>query len=329
MDTSFEPVLVSCIIIAYNQNKYIQEAIDSVLAQDYLNIELIVADDCSTELNQNQLNDYINSKRNSNISNWFIYSNSINLGTVKNINTAIRKAKGGFIKIFGADDALANNSVISTQVRFLNDNPQVPIVTGKSMQCDQEMNLIYDKYVELTNQLITKVGELNSKIAKRKFIRKNYIFPYVTQSMCFRRSFFDEYGLYDEKYKLLEDTPMMERIIEHGICVGFVDEYMIKHRTRVGISSAEIIYSSRSRAYYCDCKTLAESQLELENSLLERLYLRHQKQIASFRIELCDSKGGRKEKIGLIIKYLPNIVLYILGNPKKAFSKIRQQTIKN
>lgn len=328
MDTLFEPTLVSCIIISYNQDKYIQEAIDSVLVQEYENIELIVADDCSAAFNQNQLSDYINSKRNSNISSWLVYSNQINLGTVKNINTAIRKAKGKFIKIFGADDALANCSVISTQIRFLIDNPKIPIVTGKSMQCDQEMNPIYDKYVELTNQLITKVSDLNSKTAKRKFIKKNYIFPYVTQSMCFRRSFFDEYGMYDEKYRLLEDTPMLERIIEYGICVGFIDEYMIKHRTRVGISSAEIIYSKRSRAYYCDCRILAESKIELSNSLLGKLFLYHQKQIASFRIELCDSKAGRKEKIVLVIKYFPNILFYILGNPKKAFAKIKQKIIK-
>lgn len=325
MNTLLNPPLVSCIIISYNQDKFIYEAIDSVLCQEYKNIELIVADDCSTSFNMNQLNDYINKKRNDSISSWLVYSNPINLGTVKNINTAIGKARGEYIKIFGADDALANCSVISTQIQFLMDNPQVPIVTGKSMQCDQEMNPIYDKYVELTNRLIIRVNELNSKSAKRRFIRKNYIFPYVTQSMCFRRRFFDEYGLYDEKYRLLEDTPMSERIIEYNICVGFVDEYVIKHRTRVGISSADIIYSNRSRAYYFDCKILAESKIESSNSLLEKISLHHQKRIASFRIKLCDCKGSRKEKIVIVLKYFPNILLYILRNPKKAYVKSRRK----
>lgn len=50
--------LVSIAIITYNQKEYLRECIESCLSQDYPNIEIVIADDCSTDGTQAMLRDY-------------------------------------------------------------------------------------------------------------------------------------------------------------------------------------------------------------------------------------------------------------------------------
>lgn len=314
--------LLSCIIITYNQGKYIYDAIESVLSQNYSEFELIIADDCSQDFDQKKLEAYVDERKTASLVKYTIYSNEKNIGTVKNINRAIMKATGKFIKIFGGDDAIAGEYVFSSQVAYLTDNPDDFIVTGKTVQCDENLNEIFDKNVEKNNRLIPIVISAKSKEEKHRLISNNYIFPYTTQAMCFRKEFFLTYGLYDERYQLLEDTPMMNRIIDQSIPVGFQDVFVIRHRTKVGISSADILYNARSLRYYEDCKLLARDALNRSETVSDMLKAWQQFRIASFRVDLC-SRRTKYAKVLYSIQYFPNIVWYIISNPEKAFRKIK------
>jgi glycosyltransferase involved in cell wall biosynthesis len=84
--------LVTIICLCYNQEDYVLESLSSVLNQDYPSLELIIVDDCSTD----------NSK--SVIEKWLIdfpqiqfITNSINLGSTKSFNKALKKANGKYI----------------------------------------------------------------------------------------------------------------------------------------------------------------------------------------------------------------------------------------
>lgn len=56
--SDIEQPLVSVCIITYNQKKFLRECIESVLAQDYPNIEIIVGDDASTDGTQEMLREF-------------------------------------------------------------------------------------------------------------------------------------------------------------------------------------------------------------------------------------------------------------------------------
>ncbi len=91
--------LVSVLMTAYNREKYIGEAIESVLESSYQNFELIVVDDCSTDNTASIVQSYANQD-----SRVFYYRNKENLGDYPNRNKAASYAKGEYIKYLDSDD---------------------------------------------------------------------------------------------------------------------------------------------------------------------------------------------------------------------------------
>ena len=103
--------LFTIILLNYNQEKYIYEALDSILKQDYKNLELIIADDSSVIFEKNKISKYLKTQNDK--LTFFFMENRVNQGTVKTVNNAIKKAHGEYILIFAADDKLYDDKVIS------------------------------------------------------------------------------------------------------------------------------------------------------------------------------------------------------------------------
>lgn len=69
--------LVSIIVLTYLQRHILNDCIDSILSQDYPNIELIICDDCSADFDCDEVYQYIEQNKKSNISNIVIYNHLI------------------------------------------------------------------------------------------------------------------------------------------------------------------------------------------------------------------------------------------------------------
>lgn len=93
--------LVSVLMTAYNREKYISEAIESVLVSTYKNFELIIVDDCSKDLTVQIARGY--EEKDNRIK---VYQNPINLGDYPNRNKAASYAIGRYIKYLDSDDIL-------------------------------------------------------------------------------------------------------------------------------------------------------------------------------------------------------------------------------
>ncbi|MDC3231265.1 glycosyltransferase, partial [Acidimicrobiia bacterium] len=104
---------VSVIMSAYNAEKSIEKTISSLLMQTYKNLEIIIADDGSTDRTYELLENF--SQNNKNIS---LIKNSENLGLTKSLNILLGLAKGYYIARQDADD-YSNANRISNQVRFI------------------------------------------------------------------------------------------------------------------------------------------------------------------------------------------------------------------
>ncbi len=82
--------LVSIIMSVYNEERYIQESLDSVLSQTLDNFELIIIDDCSTDKTTEMIEGYHDSRIR-------LYRNKKNQGLTKNLNNALRYCRGDIL----------------------------------------------------------------------------------------------------------------------------------------------------------------------------------------------------------------------------------------
>ena len=116
--------LVSIGVPAYNAKKYIGETIQSILAQDYPRIELLIQDNCSTDGTWELLEEL--AAQHPQIS---IQQNERNLGMVGNFNRVISRGRGGYVMAMGSDDLL-EPGFVRRCVETFTQNPQAGIVTA-------------------------------------------------------------------------------------------------------------------------------------------------------------------------------------------------------
>jgi glycosyltransferase involved in cell wall biosynthesis len=99
--------LVSVLMCNFNYAAYIEDAIESVLSQDYPNIELVIVDDGSTDKSTKIIGKY---QENKNVKTIFLKNNQ---GLCYARNRAIDASTGDFLLFFDSDDLLPRNYITS------------------------------------------------------------------------------------------------------------------------------------------------------------------------------------------------------------------------
>lgn len=107
--------LVSVIMPSYNTAQYIRESIESVLSQTYVNWELIIVDDCSTDNTDDVVAPFLIDER------IKCFKNDMNSGAAESRNRALREAKGKWIAFLDSDD-LWNPEKLAKQIEFMKSN---------------------------------------------------------------------------------------------------------------------------------------------------------------------------------------------------------------
>ena len=194
--------MISVIILSYRQYTHIYEAIDSVLHQCYPAVELIIADDCSGDFPKQKIEDYIQNRKKGNIISYCVYSNPSNYGTVKNLNTAINKSSGHYIAVLAGDDKFYDSTVLSKIVKRLSVS-KTGVIVCRRLKCDIEMNPI--RYMP-TDGHIRIIERLNTYDKQHSaFIRSEYYEMASGSCTYYTREKLMKDGLFDEKFRLLED----------------------------------------------------------------------------------------------------------------------------
>ena len=130
--------LVSVVMPAYNGEKYIGEAIESILNQTYTDFELIIIEDKSTDHTLQAIQKYKDSR-------IHLYTNSYNRGISYSTNLGISHSKGKYIALLDDDD-LALKRRLEWQVAFMEEHAEIDILGGRSAMIDESGNFIrYDK----------------------------------------------------------------------------------------------------------------------------------------------------------------------------------------
>ena len=114
-----EKPLVSIALCTYNGERFLRKQLDSLLLQDYENIEIIAVDDCSTDRTWNILGYYARRDR-----RLHIHQNEENLGYARNFEKAIKLCSADFIALADQDDIWIK-SKIKALVRAIKENVMV------------------------------------------------------------------------------------------------------------------------------------------------------------------------------------------------------------
>ena len=180
---------VSVIIPTYNRLPMLREAVNSVLAQDFEDIELIVVDDGSTDGTGKEMKRYGGRVR--------LLQHSKNKGVSAARNRGILHARGKYIAFLDSDDLWVKGK-LKTQVTFLDENPHYPLC--------------------YTDEIWVRKGKrVNPKLKHKKY--SGWVFekclPLCTispSSAMMRKTLISKVGLFDEALPVCEDYDLWLRV---------------------------------------------------------------------------------------------------------------------
>lgn len=302
--------ILSIIVLTYKHDKLLFETLDSVLNQDYSYIQLIVAEDGAKEFDVDAVKNFVSANANSNLIDCQILHPNTNYGTVKNLNKALARAQGEFIKIIAGDDIFSRKNTATKQIEYLITNPDKMLVLGDIVECDTNMVAISNS--NFNAEEIKKIMTRSREEMLRYFCRKNSSFI-ATQAICFRKTFFEKYGVYDERFKLIEDLSMAVRIISEGVPFGYQEFPCVNHRGSVGVSTSSNPFEVSKMLYYQDLLSYYDLVLLPFRNTVGKMFVDMRRALIAFRIEFSQMNSENStntSRAKLVVKNIVPICYY-------------------
>ena len=182
---------VSVIIPIYNQAKFIDNAIESVLKQSYQDFEIIVINDGSTDHTEAMVKGFIDFRI-----RYICHKKNLCLSEAR--NTGIRASRGEYIALLDADDEFLPEK-LDMQVKLLQNEPyDVGVVCAWSFNIDENGNYISKRCLPRKEGYIFK-----------DLLSTNYL---SVPALLIRRECFEKVGLFDSSLDGQEDWDMWIRI---------------------------------------------------------------------------------------------------------------------
>jgi glycosyltransferase involved in cell wall biosynthesis len=230
---------------------YLEEAIESVLSQDYPNIELIVLNDGSTDNTHEFLQKY---------KGKFYYDSHPNMGQAETLNKGWRMSRGEIIGYLSADDILTKDAVS---------------VTVKTFQENSDIVLTYPDNFFINSR---------SDVIRKHTAPEYDYYNFVIHAKCrigvgafFLRTTFDKIGGWDSKYRLMPDYAYQLRLARLGK-FKYIPQVLGYSRVHSQSLSASKMSSETADEFITVMKkelmvSTDKKLLDLKDKILSRSYL--------------------------------------------------------
>jgi glycosyltransferase involved in cell wall biosynthesis len=208
---SAPPPLVSVVMPVYNAERFLAEAIESVLAQTYPHFELVLVDDGSHDGSPRIAREY--AAKDPRVR---ALRNERNLGIVKTRNRAFAEAspQAVYFAVLDSDDVCLPQR-LERQVEFLERHPDHALVGGHTLIIDERgAEIGYRRYPDSHERI------------RRAITRYN---PIAQPTVMIRRSALDAVGTYDERYPRCQDYDLWLRMAAR-FKLANLDEFTLKYR---------------------------------------------------------------------------------------------------
>lgn len=206
--------LISVVMSVYNEEKYLQEAIDSILGQTVQDFELIIVDDCSTDRTHEILREYQDPR-------IHVVWNEENKGLTVNLNLAVSLAKGRYIARMDGDDR-SHPDRFEKELRYLKDHPEMKLISCRTETFGREhlrSDIQGDPEYLRCRMLVRPV------LAHPGFLAKGEVF----RELGFR---------YDESFRQAQDYDLAARL-SRRYAIGICPEVLLEYRAHEGQVSSK------------------------------------------------------------------------------------------
>lgn len=230
--------LVSVIIPCYNQGHYLTEAVNSVLAQTYQPVEIVVVDDGSTDNTRQVAETYTSVK--------YVYQKNGGLSAAR--NAGIDNSHGEFLIFLDSDDWLLPEA-IAINIKYLKENPTAAFVSGSHKKIKD-------------NVVIPEIRNPITLHPYHQLLHQNYIG--MIAAVMFRRWIFDRYRYdtslhscedYDLYLKITRDHPVIDHVEDialyriHGNSISGNISLMLQDVTKVMMRQKNNLHGEKEEKY--------------------------------------------------------------------------------
>jgi len=215
--------LVTISTPCYNHEKYLPDYFESIIAQTYKNIELIIFDDASQDNSQKVIEGYLPKLKKRFARVVYIPSDK-NVGLVKNCNEGIDLARGKYIIGFASDDIMLPTRV-EENVKFLEEHKDYGMVYSDAY--------VFRDWIDLKN---INLDKLDYYLRQRKYYFGNIMNQLLVSNfipaptVCIKKECFNKVGKYNEDY-FYEDYDMWLKIAEN-YKIGYINKKLALYRIR-------------------------------------------------------------------------------------------------
>lgn len=205
---------VSIITLSYNSGESLLLSIDSAFEQNYENVEIIIADDCSKGFSCQEVERYIKNKFSTSKKKLTVKKNDENIGTVKNLNKAINLASGEIIIHLSSGDTFFDHSTVSCIVEKFKEDSCPFIITSRVLVDKLTRNRIrfMPDWEERRN-----IKRINTPKKQNTAIYTGNFYNMASgAALAYKTEYIRCMGLFDESYVLWEDGPFFEKVTRNG-----------------------------------------------------------------------------------------------------------------
>lgn len=198
---------VSVIMSFYNDEKYITEAVESILKQTFSDFEFITVNDGSTDGSAEIIRSFGDKRIK-------LIVNKKNLGLTKSLNRALTASTGEYIARMDADD-IALPHRFEKQVKFLDENAHIPLVG------------CWVEFIDPDGKS-TGIKKFPTEDSEIKKVLISYL-PFRHPTLVIRKKVLAELGFYDESFLYAQDYELILRIAAK-YPVANIPEVLLRYR---------------------------------------------------------------------------------------------------
>ncbi len=246
--------LISICVPSYNHQKFVKEAVESVLNQTYSNFELIIIDDCSVDNSINIIKSYDDPRIK-------FYQNEDNMGGYRTLNKAARLAKGDLVAILHTDDKY-DHHFLEEIVKAYNKYPDSKVFVTAVYNQDDVLRHITPIYPFNSEGIITR-KEAMTRLTYDNNIGNGVNLVIHKDALC-------EKDLYNQKYTIVGDLDLFMRLAENYDFV-YINKLLTYYRMHDSNLTHKVFLEMVKQSHEVYSKRLRNSKV-ISNDLHRKLF---------------------------------------------------------